>query len=42
MVGVQLLPLDEVVARMHAGEFKPNCAVGASRFRFWLKCIALT
>ncbi|KAN0136962.1 NUDIX hydrolase domain-like protein [Lactarius tabidus] len=23
----ELLPLDEVVARMHAGEFKPNCAV---------------
>ena len=21
--------LDEVVARMHAGEFKPNCALGA-------------
>lgn len=25
---LQLLPLDEVVALMHAGEFKPNCAVG--------------
>lgn len=23
----ELLPLDEVVVRMHAGEFKPNCAV---------------
>jgi 8-oxo-dGTP pyrophosphatase MutT (NUDIX family) len=31
MLGVQLLPLDEVVERMHAGEFKPNCALGTSR-----------
>lgn len=41
-VSVQLLPLDEVVARMHAGEFKPNCAVGTSRLRFEQKCLALT
>jgi len=24
------MSIDEVVSRMHAGEFKPNCALGAS------------
>jgi hypothetical protein len=26
------MPIDEVVSRMRAGEFKPNCALGASCF----------
>ncbi|THH08873.1 hypothetical protein EW146_g8851 [Bondarzewia mesenterica] len=26
--GEQLLPLDDVIARMRAGKFKPNCAIG--------------
>ncbi len=26
------MSIDEVVSSMHAGEFKPNCALGASRF----------
>ena len=26
------MSIDEVVSRMHAGEFKPNCALGASKF----------
>jgi hypothetical protein len=28
---VQLMPLSEVLMRMHAGEFKRNCALGTSR-----------
>jgi hypothetical protein len=27
---VQLMSLDEVVTRMHAGDFKPNCALSVS------------
>src|SRR5712671_1159409 len=28
----QLMSVDDIVPRMHAGEFKPNCALGASSF----------
>lgn len=28
------MSVEEVVSRMHAGEFKPNCALGASESSF--------